>query len=449
MAEILRVVSGPTASRTTVIDLLSSVNVLSNFSAPAPRLRRSSVSSFQADGSVDAATAWDDRELAITFAVQGSSEDQAAFVSQILGRTFARPCWLEFQGGTSKPVFFRTRATTLDAVEDYGPSNPGVRLITVVVPADPFAYGLPETGTTTVSNDPTATDGMRFTITGVKGDVPAPVNLSLSFSAGANRMLVASSTHGALDHVSVLSDSTQTALWAANGYVATTVAGDSTAIGSSFRRFTGSTVNTPAATVNFSLSQQTILPGDYRIFLRAKSATTGVRIAIRNTATGALLDSGRELPTTGWQWIDFGVIRVPTSSRRATPWSPATTTTDTLAATALITAPSSSTVIDLDHVVFVPAPGGDEEDGRLLLGRWQRDGTPTVPQAQVDSVSESLWSPGAWDLNWSAAGGFPLVTPAATNLVVIMPWITSYDSKTVSTTVNWSYHPRYLTLRGD
>lgn len=443
MAEVLRVVSGPVSSRTTIVDLLSAVNVLSSFSAPAPRLRRASASSFQADGSVDAATAWDDRELTITFAVQGSSEDQAAFVSQILGRTFSRPCWLEFQGGTSKPVFFRTRATTLDAVEDFGPSNPGVRLITVVVPADPFAYGLPESGTATVPNDPTSANGMRFTISNVRGDVPAALQLSLGFSANTARILVGASNHAALDHAAALESGISASGWTASS------PSDATAIGGTSRRLTGS--SGAAASVGFTIGAFSLLPGDYRVMVRAKSATSGVRLAMRHPLTGALIGSSVDVSSTGWQWTDLGVFRLPVSSRQASAWTPSVPGDAQLTVTALVATPSASSVIDLDHVVLVPAPGGDTETGRLLLGRWQpMTAVPDVASAQVDAA-EILWSSlgSGYEVMWSSAGGFPIVTPGANNLVTVMSWLAAGDAKGSSTTVNWSYHPRYLTLRGD
>ena len=57
---------------------------------------------------------------------------------------------------------------------------------------------------------------------------------------------------------------------------------------------------------------------------------------------------------------------------------------------------------------------------------------------------------GGASLGWSALGGFPRVTPGQSTTVTLVPRLNQgNDSKTSTTTVNWSYFPRYLYLRGD
>lgn len=446
----LRVVSDPNPGRSTLVDFSTPpLFWVAGFSAPAPRRRTNAVSSFQADGSTDAAVAWSDRELTITFGIDAGTGDMAAGLLQVLGRTFRDPVWLEFRAGTTNPVFFRTRATTIDEVEDFGLVEPGVRQVRLDIPAAPFARGLPVTGTALVPNDPTD-GGMRFTISDVKGDVPAPLNLSLNFGTGTyyDRRMVGSSTYPTFHHVTAVPSNPL----GASGMTLSTET-DAAAIGGSFGRATITASTTPWVDLSFS----GIVPGEYRLLVRVRSSQAGSLGPWVPT-----LGPRASVVGTSWQWLDLGVYRFPTYAPAASPWDAATTTTATWRGK-WDRPGSGSATVDLDHAVLVPSPGGDGSDGTVLFSQAADTSDVTLgydmAKLTVSSASEQAFyatTTGQAAAVASVSGaGFPRVTPGVANTIILARLNAAYgstppaDSKSSVTTVDWSYHPCYLTIRGD
>lgn len=404
------------------------------------------MSSYQVDGSVDTALAWEDREVTVALAIDGGTEDMAAGLLQVLARSFRDECWLEFQAGTTHPVFFRTRPTTLEDVADFGPNNPGLRVVTLQLPAAPFARGLPVTGTALVPNDPTD-GGMRFTVSDVKGDVPAPLNMALDFGTGSydSRHMIASSNSPTFHHVAPVLNTLGTV------DIALSTVTDSSAVGGTYGRATLSGANNgPWVDLTFS----SILPGEYRLLVRARSSQAGTLGPYVPSLGDRVSSSG-----TVWRWLDLGVYRFPTYSPAASAWKPATTTTATWRGKWNRTATGAGTV-DVDHAVLVPAPGADGSNGSVLFsssGTSMSDLTLGYDMAKLTVDSEAEQAYYATTTGQAAAvasvsgAGFPRVTPSVPNVITLgrLSYGAVADNKAATTAVDWSYHPCYLTIRGD
>lgn len=412
-----------------------------------PRRRRAWASSMLTDGSVATADAFENREITVMMRPRpGADAQEQAEDLRTLQRLFSSGgYWLRHRpAGVEAPVFYRLLPAEID-FENYYETDVPDRDVTFTIPADPFGYGLPESGAATVVNDPTQPNGMRFVLDDVKGDVPAPLNLALGTSGVTGEMLVAASNHEVFDHSVVAGGSLQNGIWQIKGWTPSTVT-DSSGIGGAFRRLTGSSAAT--SPVVFTLSEHVLPPGEYRVFVRAKAAQPGVRLALVNWWTDALITTPAEL-STEWKWTDLGAVRLPVTSRQATAWEPTVLADVSIRATATVDSPSASSVIDFDHVVLVPAPGADSEDGHVLLARWLG---PYFPDAvRVDSASQGMWGElaGGHQVEMSLAGGFPLVFPGSSTLAVLMLWLAAGHGPSVTATADWSYHPRYLYLRGD
>jgi hypothetical protein len=123
-----------------------------------PQLERAYAGSLLADGRPLTAAAYGNRLLKLELMLlDDATEDQAAINLQALGRELDRPGnILRWQPGTSTPVFFRTLRAEFgriiwDAVQ---------KRATVLIPAEPFAYGLFESlGSYTVAGDPATFSG--------------------------------------------------------------------------------------------------------------------------------------------------------------------------------------------------------------------------------------------------------------------------------------------------
>ncbi|HEV2931171.1 MAG TPA: hypothetical protein VGW74_21020, partial [Propionibacteriaceae bacterium] len=110
-----------------------------------PGIKRARVSTLLADGAHYPADAYDDRTLELRLALLATSDEQAASEVQKLARELDRPGGniLQVQPRElTHPVFFRTHRLGLDEITWFE-GAPGYA-VEVNVPAEPFAYGLPE-----------------------------------------------------------------------------------------------------------------------------------------------------------------------------------------------------------------------------------------------------------------------------------------------------------------
>lgn len=447
----LKIVSGPFGDRTTILDLNAHpAGWLSSWDAPAPEMRRSLASSFLTDGSTVAAEVYGDREIVLTYAIDESTGDAAAALWQTLVRAFSRPQWVEYRGGTTVPVFFRTRACSPSRLEEFRLVEPGAKTVTLEIPADPFAYGLPESGSVTVPSDPTD-GGMRFTLSGIKGDIPAPLRMDVERSVAGGggtgrRIVIASSDSGGFRDAR--------AYPGVAGGPWSTVA-DAGSIGGQFARFTGDGATSMLGYAGFP----DVSAGEYRVFLRARSSSASTSVALAPTwavsaPTPELWPTGAygapSVVGTTWAWIDLGVVRLPGRARRRSDFDDAFTMTAYVKI--LADSPASGVTADIDHLIAIPVPGPDGATGKCLGAQLAGDHSTAV--FHLDGRAEEIWAGGGayGDYGWDAVeGGFPCVYPGSPTVVVLITQCgPTGDSRiSESAVVDWSYYPRYLYLRGD
>lgn len=451
------------ADPVVLIDLDDAPLRLESWQAPPPRVRRSVASSNMVDGGVDTAVSFELRELTATLTVDAADEDEAAAVLSAIGRALSAPRWLRYQAGTSEAVFFRTRVCAPDEIDEFGLTNPGVKRITLVIPADPFAYGLPESGTATVVNDPTEPNGMRFTVEDVKGDVPAPLVLELEGSVYRSRHEISYAVTTDLDgfHESTVAPADPPSYPDDDWTITTSTTYPSDLIEGSVQRITSPGLGDRLAlTATFA----DVTPGDYRIYVRAgvySALPPGGSMALR--VTGAVetnigvwpavdrFTDGEDLGTVeinsimGWihiPWADCGVIRVPAASKRGAPSAEAKVLM-------LLEDRVNGSVTYIDHAVLVPVPGGDGNRGTFGKIADSHGSNKYWIDSEDDYASASSIASGAPTGEFVVAGmsgGLPRVEPGLDNLVVLVAESTWLNA---DWTVDWSYHPRYLYLRGD
>lgn len=203
MAHSWQIVDSIVASPTVLLDLdnNSPLSVQEGTDVSPPKLRRTTSASL-GDGDVESRASYMDRVVKLSLNIKaGTSAESQASTLQTLARLLDRRegVWIKWHSeGMTQPLFFHTRRAdyeVLDAVLDATPIR-GVRL---EIPCEPFAYGLPETGSFTVTNDPTAgTNKMAVkwatAVGAVKGDVLTPLTLKFPALDGGHRIVVASAS---------------------------------------------------------------------------------------------------------------------------------------------------------------------------------------------------------------------------------------------------------------
>jgi len=469
------------ANPTVLLDLNDSTWVLSRITVSLPRRRSSMAQSYLVDGSAEAAGAWTNRELQATLSLAEPSEDAAATEWQKLARMLTAPRWLRYiPRDSDTPVFLRTLPVAPDAIDDFRGTHPGHRSIEVTIPADPFAYGLPESGNTTVVNDPTQTNGMRFEIADVKGDVPAPLRLEVEFSSDRgprHKVIVAASTDTDAFRSVLPSDGVTPPWdlgdpgfvvedWPSIGVWSIGPVTDASSVQGWFYRATQpNSVDTGFNVLNaawINVYVPAMEAGEYRVLLRGRASRSSV-IAVPFGGRSDSIQIERTVPLgTVWQWLDLGVVRLPVGAPKRSPWTPQAPSLGALRLYANVIAPGTSINIDIDHVVLLPAPGADGLSGTSgsfssVVGVDLGWDDLTISGADEQAYRTVVRSEGpALGSVWTD-GGFPRVSPGADNVVCLASSLISpsdysepgADPKTASADVDWTYHPRYLYLRGD
>lgn len=426
-----------------------------------PRRRRAWASSMLTDGSVATADAFENREIQVVMRPRpGADAQEQAEDLRALHRLFSSGgYWLRHRpAGVAAPVFYRLLPAEID-FENYYETDMPDRDVTFTIPADPFGYGLPESGTATVVNDPTQPNGMRFVLDDVKGDVPAPLRLEAENSLGTQSLLVASTTDaGGFYHAAptvVDTPAFPTSAWD----TVNASQSDATAVGGTkVYAYRASGAGTTRLALEFDFGN--VKPGEYRLYVRAQTdmPVSGLRLFCAPSQMALGQWAMGNFPTASspagnkWTWVDSGVMRMPFSSRSATAWDSPPATRGRVRTVAELTA---GQLVEVDHAILVPAPGADLSSGTLGLFAF-RGAPSTDVDFTLDGTTEAVWSTSSYleggQVPWQGAGGFPRVVPGAATLVPFVRWaggapVSEYVAAT--TELTWSYHPRYLYLRGD
>jgi hypothetical protein len=423
-----------------------------------PRARRARAATMLVDGAIYPSTSYDDRVLELHWQLDGASTDEVATQVQLLARELDRPGNIfQYQPpGATHPVFFRTHRLGLDSVDV--PTD-GTQLDLVVsVPAEPFAYGLPQTlSSVTVNNNPAhATNGMHFDISGVLGDVETPLVLRINHadtveswrrqSIFAVRRRGTPSATPFFLQAEAMTQGTNTSVQANDA----TMSGS----GSNFSRttFGTATMQTRLSTgTGFHPSSDSVdARGRYRVYLRYRKSVSGDTITVKllwGDVNAPVSNDTMTLPSgTSRRYVDLGDVQIPVGADAATDLTGAARSAigNYIAVQA---ARTGSGNLDMDLLLFVPA------DDRLALIDFYQFTGPTY--TWVDSVNDTVFATngaGATSprVQSIAVGGLPMVSPGATNRIFVVGDVSpsaASDDITKTMTIVPSYLPRYLFVR--
>ncbi|MDP9223855.1 MAG: hypothetical protein M3P18_08365, partial [Actinomycetota bacterium] len=415
---------------------------------------------------------WGYRTLTLTPQAWGSNTT-ALTAYQALAKQVTQDNLLMVQlDSTMPPVFFKTYKTQPAELDMSGAitdaSGRSYYRLSVQLTADHAAYGLPETSTVTISNDPAAGTNKVFYRwpVAVKGDLETPLYLEAPASdvRGQTRLLASQA---------LMSPATQTApvVVQANtlthgGAVAGGVApvgtlvdntGDAAMSGGTYTRYLANVADTGATTPVSLVYGVNLLPatlvGDYRVLMRVRCGATAdvwslqfAQIAAASPSyslnTGAVISYTRT--TTGPHWLDMGVFRFPFGAPPVDPVAAFDTTyTSPGLSFAILMASNAVTSKTLDFDVFLFVPVGADQ---ALATRY---GTTTYDKSLPGATYKAAWN-GLTDTRYlldgsnnyspgiapKADGGLPTLTPGADNSIHYLQHIgTGYnDPRTTVTT---------------
>lgn len=303
--------------------------------------------------------------------------------------------------------------------------------------------------------------GMSFDVTSPKGDVEAPLFLSVrasdvsrppeSGNTGRRQSVFAVRRGGTPSAAPVVlqSDSltagTDTTVQAASG------SSSGTFLRTSFA--TATSLQQRATLVGqFPSAASTDARGTYRVFLRCRKSVSGDTMQLQmrydNSAASVTSDLVAGPADTVWRWVDMGLVQMPLGYDPATDGlSGVSLPVGGMGVTLLAARTSGSGTLDLDVVMFVPA------DDRLSLVKWPDYTTETA--YVVDAAAGQAYGVGSSGEVRAALleliGGTPMVTPGVANRIWMLRDVGSTysngDDVTATVQVTPYYWPRYLHMR--
>jgi hypothetical protein len=422
-----------------------------------PPFRRAVVSTLLTDGSIIPAAAYDNRTITLHLQCDASSPGLAATQLQLLNRELDRPNnILKWQPEPSIPaVYFRTFRSP-DYVDNH---DHGINLYDFVlsIQAEPFAYGLQEnsTSTVTINNDPTAgSNGKYFEVTGVKGDVETPVMFKLGGGI-ANHQSVFAMRRGGTPSAAPFFLQAEAMTQGTN---TSTQANSATYSGSgnnsSVTTFGSSNDLTHVRLLStFPSSASVDVRGQYRVYLRAHASSGSNTFAFQlghgqRPVTNTERDVTFASITNGPRMIDLGLVQMPEGfdpggngpSGVALPVAG-------VAIGVFASRLSGSGNLIYDYLLFMPA------DDRQCLVNW---GATSVTQFVLDGYSRTVYalnSSGQIQDNGISyfTGDIPYFAPNVINRVCyindVTPEPSLADLNSGTCTLDWFYWPRYLYVR--
>lgn len=424
-----------------------------------PALKRAWAGSLATDGETLSASAFENRVLRLPLRLYATSEALRVAQLQTLARELNRETNIfELDTGVA-PVFFRTyRSPDFGLVRD----GPDTWKITLNVVAAPAAVGLREDlAPVTVSNDPAAAlNGCYFDLTGIKGDIAAPI--VLKDTTGLRSFgLLAVRQHGTPSDYTFF---TQAELQSLGSDTANPGGGPDAAMSgigtNNYARTSFATTTTMAQriawTISFNATQRLQMRGEFRVYaiVRRSDATSVMKVRCRTaTMTGETFT----IPaTTDRQILDLGVVAYGTMA----PARPGLAAVDAAVGNGTLafdaSRESGTGTLDWDLLFAIPA---DEAS----LSWWTGGASYTAQDALIDSVNAQVYritnggDPFAGtaevydEVNIDVDGGFPQVVPNQTNRFYLLtsagssPYVGA--DKSHSQVISGHYWPQYLYVR--
>jgi hypothetical protein len=430
----------------------------------------------------------------INLVVQASGSNTASLTAyQALAKQITQDNLLMYQlDAATPPVFFKTYKTQPSEIDmsETKADNPLLSYWRLAVPltADAAAYGLPETSTVTISNDPASgTNKVFYQWPAVKGDLETPLYLEAATSdvRGQTRMLSSQALLGATQTGPVLvqantlthvTTTTGGAPQIGNGSIVDNT-GDTAMSGGNYTRYTvGSSDARPSAILYGANLLPGTLVGDYRILMRGRASLandlwrfhivqlSGTSITYATFAGDPVECHG---PTVGPHWFDMGIFRFPFGGPPVDPLSAFDTAyaSPGLSFAVVFDFGINANSFDFDCFLFVPvgldqavatryATTANDKSGQLTTAKMAWNGITDTTYLIDGSGNYSPSIPPKYD------GGLPTLVPGMDNSIHYLQHIgTGYndprtavttgtnDVLTNSTVLTWKYYPRYLHLR--
>lgn len=426
-----------------------------------PSAKRARVSNLLTDGAHYPASAYDDRVLQLQLRVKAATSDAVATQLQLLARELDRPGGniLQYQlAGMTHPVFFRTHRLGLDAVSI--PSDGTMLDFGLSIPAEPFAYGLPQTlSSVTVNNDPAhATNAQHFDVTGVLGDVETPLVLRINHAdvveTWRQQTLFAVRRRGtpsATPYLLQAESMTQ-------GTDTSTQSNTSVMSGSG-NNYSRCTFGTATMATRLSIaahpsSASVDARGRYRVYLRYRNSNVSDTIHVRllwGPSDATIANSQATTATTtnsARRYLDLGDVQIPAGYDPVADLSGTQRAAQGIYLAVQAQREAGSGTLDFDALLLVPS------DDRMALVSWA--GFTGPDYAWLDGVTDSVYattSAGALVSQQQpvATAGLPMVSPGVTNRIYVVADVNpeaASDSLSTTLTIVGSYLPRYLSVRG-
>jgi hypothetical protein len=465
-ANLTQIIDSLSASPTVLLDL-NNENPwgVSSFSAPTPQVSYS-------DSNLRQSWYANSRSIELALDQVNVSQDTLASNWQTLARLLDQErFWLKYQPtGATSPVFFNCYRSQVPDVFEV-PGATAYRTLTVQITADPFAYGLPESGSVTINNDPVAGTNPCFwrVGTGVKGDVPTPlfVTTGAQTDLGGRGLMVATSAlrYGLSQTTPLIVQLPPASGVTLSGLTAGS--GDALMSGGNYWRRTSTGVSSQTANALWNPGVYILagaIVGDYHVMLRYRTSAPGVEWSVTlsqfDVAGAAVTGPPGTTESTFAGWIDLGVFRWPLGAPEvdtAFGTTPASAGTRIRLDLSLPAGSVAGDTFDFDCLMFVPA-GLDQAASNTTA-------FVAVP-SQLGATSASLVLDRQGDRAYltnsggqigtlgypSYVGGLPYVVPNADNSLtwlraVSVGFSAATDTLAATTVLNWSYNPRYLYVR--
>jgi hypothetical protein len=426
-----------------------------------PSFSRVSVGTYLSDGNLIPASSYGNRTVTLSLQLDVNGANQsttAATAIQALAHELDRPTnILRWKPDPNLPsVYFRTYRSP-----DYVPTfDYGIALYEFSVPliAEPFALGPQQNiATATVNFDPAQTNGMYFDVTGVMGDVEAPLYISVAGTGvlTGNQTLFACRRSGTPSNVPFLLQVENMTM----GTDASTLTGGATSSGTGANavNFSFSTNNTDTvnrlSTAAFPAVPGTDVRGTYRVFARVNSldVTSTFSLQLTHGAAGIVNTPAIVQPAgTGWFHVDLGLVQMPEGFDPVTNGpSGALLAVNGVALSIQAHRVSGTASLHIDYLLFVPA------DDKLSIVSWSKTSTSFYvfdgTQRSLYALDSSLRIADVMSATY--VGDPPAVLPGATNRIYMIPDVTPNASMAPSVvipqtfSINAAYWPRYLTVR--
>lgn len=420
----------------------------------SPPVERAVVSSLLADGARIPASAYGLRTLQLTSKILASSDDDAATQVQKLARELDRPVnFLRWQPDTTNPVFFRLlRGEFADLRFD-----PVLKQATASVLAEPFAYGLRETGSpVTVYDDPAAvSNGMYLEVTGVKGDVETPAFIEYPAIVSSSQMtLLAVRRRGTpsqapfLLQAESMTPGTDTSLQANDPVFSGS--------GQNWQRCSFATTTSMAKRLEITSWPATSGPvdyrGTYRVFVRVRrndNTATSMALQLKwgesASIVGRAVTSWTTVASSNITLVDLGLLTFPTTADpvHLGPTGSEITVRGLTRLELHAQRVSGVGTLDIDYLLFVPA-----DDTLLLVGHPTGASGTAVVDGYTEIMYHAFTGTLVNTLPVQVAGRFPMLSPGETNRIVFCRNVGAGPSTVTETTaVTVSYWPRYLHVR--